>query len=133
MVNAAKDALARVDCNQYSPTQGRLRLRQALSESYSPLFGRTLNPVDEILVTTGANEGMLSAFMGFVNEGDEVIVMEPYFDQYISNIEMAGGKVRRRVHLAATGADRLRWSTFRFIPRRRATPRCALRTTGPWI
>jgi kynurenine aminotransferase len=31
--------------------------------------------------------------MGFVEYGDEVIVMEPYFDQYISNIEMAGGKV----------------------------------------
>jgi kynurenine aminotransferase len=38
--------------------------------------------------------GMLSAFMGFIEPGDEVIVMEPYFDQYISNIEMAGGKVR---------------------------------------
>jgi kynurenine aminotransferase len=36
---------------------------------------------------------MLSAFMGFVEEGDEVIVMEPFFDQYISNIEMCGGKV----------------------------------------
>lgn len=44
------------------------------------------------MVTSGANEGILSAFMGFVEEGDEVIVMEPYFDQYISNIEMAGGK-----------------------------------------
>ena len=45
------------------------------------------------MVTTGANEGMLSAFMGFIEPGDEVIVMEPYFDQYISNIGMAGGKV----------------------------------------
>lgn len=37
---------------------------------------------------------MLSAFMGFVEPGDEVIVMEPFFDQYISNIEMAGGKIK---------------------------------------
>ncbi|KAF8539900.1 pyridoxal phosphate-dependent transferase [Trichophaea hybrida] len=93
VVNAAKEAVERVECNQYSPTQGRLRLRQALSDAYSPFFGRTLNPADEIVITTGANEGMLSAFMGFIEPGDEVIVMEPYFDQYISNIEMAGGKV----------------------------------------
>ena len=45
-------------------------------------------------VTTGANEGMLSAFMGFIEPGDEVIIFEPFFDQYISNIEMPGGKIR---------------------------------------
>ncbi|CUS13047.1 unnamed protein product [Tuber aestivum] len=93
VLNAAKEALNRVDCNQYSPTQGRLRLRQALSDAYSPFFGRKLDPTTEIVITTGANEGMLSAFMGFVEEGDEVIVMEPFFDQYISNVQMAGGKV----------------------------------------
>ncbi|KAI5799968.1 pyridoxal phosphate-dependent transferase [Geopyxis carbonaria] len=94
VLQAAKDALERVDCNQYSPTQGRLRLRQALSGAYSKYWGRTLDPASEIVITSGANEGMLSAFMGFVEPGDEVIVMEPYFDQYISNIEMAGGTVR---------------------------------------
>ena len=36
---------------------------------------------------------MLSAFMGFIEPGDEVIVFEPFFDQYISNIAMPGGKV----------------------------------------
>lgn len=74
--------------------QGRLRLREALSSAYSPYFGRTLDPATEIVVTSGANEGMLSAFMGFVEPGDEVIVMEPFFDQYISNIEMAGGTIK---------------------------------------
>jgi len=44
-------------------------------------------------VTTGANEGMLSAFMAFLEKGDEVLVFEPFFDQYISNIEMPGAKV----------------------------------------
>lgn len=93
MIDAAKQALDRVECNQYSPTQGRPRLLEALSKAYSPYFGRQLDPATEITITTGANEGMLSAFMGFVEEGDEVIVMEPFFDQYISNIEMAGGKI----------------------------------------
>ena len=45
-------------------------------------------------ITTGANEGMLSAFMGFIEPGDEVIIFEPFFDQYISNIEMPGGTIR---------------------------------------
>ncbi|KAL0640728.1 arylformamidase [Maublancomyces gigas] len=94
VIDAAKQALDRVECNQYAPTQGRLRLRQALSAAYSPYFGRTLDPGTDIVITSGANEGMLSAFMGFVEPGDEVIVMEPFFDQYISNIEMAGGTIK---------------------------------------
>ena len=98
-----------MECNQYSPTkvlrqhngsprqrlnthQGRPRLKRAIADAYSPLFGRTLNPETEVTITTGANEGMLSAFMGFLEQGDEVIVFEPFFDQYISNIEMPGGK-----------------------------------------
>ncbi|KAF3084430.1 hypothetical protein TWF102_011913 [Orbilia oligospora] len=93
VLDAAKEALNRVDCNQYSPTKGRPRLKKALANAYSPHFGRELDPETEITITTGANEGMLSAFMAFVEQGDEVIVFEPYFDQYISNIEMAGGKV----------------------------------------
>jgi len=92
-IKAAKDALDQVACNQYSPPKGRPRLRKALADAYSPFFGRTLNPETEIQITTGANEGMLSAFMGFLEDGDEVIVFEPFFDQYISNIEMPGGKV----------------------------------------
>ena len=47
-----------------------------------------------MVVTTGANEGMLSAFMAFVEPGDEVIVFEPFFDQYLANIRMPGGVVR---------------------------------------
>ncbi|KAK1778129.1 pyridoxal phosphate-dependent transferase [Copromyces sp. CBS 386.78] len=93
ILNAAKKALDRVECNQYSPTRGRPRLRKALSKAYAPHWGRELDPETEITITTGANEGMLSAFMAFVEPGDEVIVFEPFFDQYISNIEMPGGKI----------------------------------------
>ena len=83
---------------------------KALANAYSPFFGRTINPETEVTITSGANEGMLSAFMGFVEPGDEVIIFEPFFDQlviprqdcktglilyrYISNIEMAGGTIR---------------------------------------
>ncbi|KAL2823945.1 pyridoxal phosphate-dependent transferase [Aspergillus cavernicola] len=93
-LDAAKAALDRVDCNQYSPTKGRPRLKKAIADAYSPFFGRQLNPDTEVTITTGANEGMLSAFMGFIEPGDEVIIFEPFFDQYISNIEMPGGTIR---------------------------------------
>ncbi|RMZ79525.1 hypothetical protein DV737_g3365, partial [Chaetothyriales sp. CBS 132003] len=94
VIDAAKGALDRVDCNQYSPTKGRPRLKKAIADAYSPFFGRKLDPDTEVTITTGANEGMLSAFMGFIEPGDEVIVFEPFFDQYLSNIEMPGGTIR---------------------------------------
>lgn len=92
-IKAAQEALNDVSCNQYSPTKGRASLRKALASAYEPSFGRKLDWETEIVVTSGANEGMFSAFTGFLSEGDEVIVFEPFFDQYISNIELPGGKV----------------------------------------
>ena len=98
VTDAAKAALDRVECNQYSPTkvcqrletstqfmltkdQGRPRLLKAIADAYSPFFGKNINPETEVTITTGANEGMLSAFMGFLEQGDEVILFEPFFDQ----------------------------------------------------
>jgi kynurenine aminotransferase len=107
ILDAAKAALDRVECNQYSPTKGRPRLKKAIADAYSPFWGRKLDPDTEVTITTGANEGMLSAFMAFVEPGDEVIVFEPFFDQYISNIEMAGGKiVYVPMHPPKTGATK---------------------------
>ena len=58
ILDAAKAALDTVDGNQYSPTMGRPRLRKAIADAYSPLWGRKLNPETEVTITTGANEGM---------------------------------------------------------------------------
>ncbi|TLS23614.1 uncharacterized protein PpBr36_06395 [Pyricularia pennisetigena] len=107
ILNAAKQALDKVDCNQYSPTKGRPRLKKAIADAYAPFWGRQLNPDTEVTITTGANEGMLSAFMAFIEPGDEVIIFEPFFDQYISNIEMPGGKiVYVPLHPPAEGATK---------------------------
>jgi len=59
ILKAAKSALDRVDCNQYSPTKGRPRLKKAIADAYSPLWGRQLNPETEVTITTGANEGKI--------------------------------------------------------------------------
>ena len=81
IINAAKEALDQVDCNQYAPTKGRPRLMKAIADATSPLLGRKIDPGTEVTITSGANEGMLSVFMAFLEPGDEVIVFEPFFDQ----------------------------------------------------
>lgn len=91
-VNEAKKAVEIPLVNQYSPTRGRVSLIDSLTKLYSPLYNTELKS-ENITVTTGANEGILSCLMGIINPGDEVIVFEPFFDQYIPNIELIGGKV----------------------------------------
>ncbi|KAL6812179.1 putative kynurenine aminotransferase [Trichoderma camerunense] len=85
-------------------------LRKSIVREYSLFFNRELDPDTEVTVTTGANEGILCALMAFISPGDEVILFEPFFDQYISNIEMAGGIIRY-VPLSAPQENTLRTSS----------------------
>lgn len=91
-ITEAKKALEIPLVNQYSPTRGRQSLIHSLIKLYSPFYNTQLKP-ENVTVTTGANEGILACLMGILNQGDEVIVFEPFFDQYIPNIELLGGKV----------------------------------------
>ncbi|CAL1701426.1 unnamed protein product [Somion occarium] len=90
--DAAGEALGTIAANHYSHPKGRPRLRQALKNYYSPLFGRDLDVEKEILVTSGANEGQYSVFVAFLEDGDEVIMFEPFFDQYLPSVTFNGGK-----------------------------------------
>ncbi|GMM57424.1 kynurenine--oxoglutarate transaminase [Maudiozyma humilis] len=91
-IKEAKDALDIALVNQYSPTRGRPSLIKSLIDFYKPIYNTELKP-GNVSVFTGANEAILSCLTGLLNQGDEVIVFEPFFDQYIPNIEMVGGKV----------------------------------------
>lgn len=81
--------------NQYPPMAGIPALRQTISEKISALHGRTYSPTDEITITAGATQAILTAILAIVHPGDEVIVLEPCFDSYVPNIALAGGVVVR--------------------------------------
>jgi len=89
---SAEKALNAVAPNHYSHPRGRIRLREALKSFYDPLFDRSLDVESEILVTSGANEGQYSVFTAFLEQGDEVIMFEPFFDQYLPSVTFNGGK-----------------------------------------
>lgn len=91
-IDAIQHAYNTASDNQYAPAGGKPQLINQLAKHYSKKLGYEVGN-DQIVISTGANEGILSAFFGFLESGDEVIVFEPFFDQYIPNIEMAGGKV----------------------------------------
>ncbi len=81
--------------NQYPPMPGALPLREAVAGKIEALYGRRYDPGTEITITAGATQAILTAVLCCVHPGDEVIVLEPCYDSYIPNIELAGGKVVR--------------------------------------
>ncbi len=97
--------------NQYAPGPGVPALRQAVAAHQRRHYGLDLDPDTQVVVTTGCTEGIAAALLGLVNPGDEVVVLEPYYDSYTAMIQMAGG-VRRPVTLRAPDfrlqADELR-------------------------
>ncbi|TFK43399.1 pyridoxal phosphate-dependent transferase [Crucibulum laeve] len=92
VTEAAEEALKAVAPNHYSHPKGRIRLREAINNFYGPQFNRNLDVESEILVTSGANEGQYAVFTAFLEQGDEVIMFEPFFDQYLPSVTFNGGK-----------------------------------------
>lgn len=80
--------------DQYPPSAGALELRQAIAARYGPLLGRTLDPVTEVTVMAGCTEGLAASFLGLVDPGDEVILIEPYYDSYPVDAALAGAVPR---------------------------------------
>ncbi len=81
--------------NQYPPMAGVALLRQAVSAKIEALYGRHYDADSEITVTAGATQAILTAILCCVHPGDEVIVLEPAYDSYAPNIELAGGRAVR--------------------------------------
>ncbi|MEI6383453.1 MAG: pyridoxal phosphate-dependent aminotransferase [Betaproteobacteria bacterium] len=94
LIDAVTDAM-REGLNQYPSMLGVLELRKAISEKVERLYGKKYDTNSEITVTAGATQAIINAVLAIVHPGDEVIVLEPCYDSYIPNIELAGGKVVR--------------------------------------
>ncbi|MDI9330569.1 MAG: pyridoxal phosphate-dependent aminotransferase [Alphaproteobacteria bacterium] len=94
LIDAVTDAM-RKGLNQYPSMLGVPELRRAISDKIQTLYGRRYDPEGEITVTAGATQAIINAVLAVVRPGDEVIVLEPCYDSYIPNIELAGGTVVR--------------------------------------
>ncbi len=88
---AARQAI-QDDINQYAITWGAQRLREALAGKYRQWYGLDADPDREITVTCGATEAMISVLLALVNPGDEVIVFEPFYENYGPDTILADAK-----------------------------------------
>jgi aminotransferase len=80
-----KEAASRAihaDVNQYAITWGAKRLREALAAKYGAWYGMAVDPQTQITVTCGATEAMAATLLAVVDPGDEVVVLEPFYENY---------------------------------------------------
>jgi N-succinyldiaminopimelate aminotransferase len=106
--------------NQYPPARGVPELRAAVAGHQERFYGLAVDPDREVLITAGATEAIAAAVLALCCPGDEVVVLEPYYDSYAATVELARA-VRRTVPL--------RFPDFRLDPAELAaavTPRTRL-------
>jgi aminotransferase len=107
------------DMNQYAVTWGAPRLRQALAEKYRQWYGMVIDPDRTVTVTCGATEAMAAALLAVADAGDEVIVFEPFYENYGPDAVLCGARPVF-VPLSATSGLDLERLAAAFGPRTRA-------------
>jgi len=98
IVAAAERALRSGAANQYAPLAGVPELCAAIAAHQHRRYGLTVDPHDGVQVTFGATEAIAATMLGLLEPGDEVVVLEPFYDSYAAAIAMAGA-TRRLVAL----------------------------------
>ena len=93
-VKAAAKAAIDADLNQYAPSPGTPRLRQAIAADWARRYGREIDPNTDVTVTSGATETVFDAIQAFAGPGDEVIVFEPFYDSYLPSAVLAGASLK---------------------------------------
>jgi len=77
--------------NQYAPSYGINSLRNSIANYQKQFYGISWKPDSEIIITAGATEALYDAINAVINQGDEVILFEPYYDSYYADVILAGG------------------------------------------
>ncbi|QBJ97333.1 putative succinyldiaminopimelate transaminase DapC [Rhodococcus sp. ABRD24] len=101
MLETARRAIAE-GLNQYPPGPGMPVLRRAIATDRAARYGIEHDPEREVLVTVGATEAISAAILGLVEPGEEVVLIEPYYDSYAAAVALAGA-VRRAVPMVRAG------------------------------
>ena len=105
IVRAAADALLD-QRNQYPPLAGLPELREAVADCNRRFYGLAIDPLREVVVTSGATEALTASLMALVDPGDEVVLIEPFYDTYLPVVRLLGGVPRVvRLREPAPGAD----------------------------
>jgi methionine aminotransferase len=87
----AVNAAMRGGLNQYPPMTGVPVLREAVAAKIAAMYGHSYDANSEITITAGATQAIITIVLAIVHPGDEVIVLDPCYDSYEPNIELAGG------------------------------------------
>ena len=101
MLTAAQEAIG-AGVNQYPPARGIAPLREAVVAHSRRHYGLEYDADTEVVITTGATEALAAAMLAFVDPGDEVVALEPFYDSYAASIDLAGGT---RVGVGLFGPD----------------------------
>lgn len=90
---AAQKAIAD-DFNQYPITWGIKPFRDAICQSYKRFYNLEIDPEREVTVCCGATEGMIATLLALLNQGDEVVVFEPFYENYWPDSQLSGASIR---------------------------------------
>lgn len=90
VLDAAKRAISE-GLNQYPPGIGMPVLREAIAEHQERFYGIRLDPGSQVLVTAGATEAIAATLLALIDEGDEIVTLEPFYDEYAAIIALGRG------------------------------------------
>src|SRR5688572_1365307 len=91
--DAAKAAID-ADINQYAITWGAQGFREAIAAKFERTYGTAVDPNTQVCVTCGSTEAMIAAIMAIVDPGDEVVVFEPFYENYGPDAILSGATPR---------------------------------------